>query len=444
MKLSVAPAPHLRRAGLLITITSLVGIGFATLSPQPSFADGPHFCAVCGSGVSAVLNVILFVPLGIGLFLAGVPVRRALLAMCVLSALIETAQYFFIAGRYASIGDVLTNSSGGAIGFALGRYWSALVRPSSRLALVLIGVWAVVWVAIQTIAAFGFSPEIPRSEYYGQLAPHLEEYEQFNGEIVRASIGNIVVPDARFPSSRPIRELLLRGAPVSATVNPGDFVGGVAPIVRVADVEQSEIVLLARSGNDLLFGVRTGAAMLLLRPPVFAVAHVFPDGLSGAGRAKGALTVSARYSARGIAVNTRADEAISDHSIPITASLGWTMLLPFQWYIVGTGAERAASFAWIAGLLLPMGYWSASATRGTWRFRASRPRVFALIVPLILLYIGLAMVPPSFGLSTATLWDWLAAISGLLTGGALARQRWANVLAQVPKEFDQSQPSDCR
>ena len=427
MRLSVAPAPHLRRAGLLITITSLAAIGFATLSPQPSFADGPHFCGVCGSGVSAVLNVILFVPLGIGLFLAGVPMRRGLLAMCVLSALIETAQYFFIAGRYASIGDVLTNSAGGAIGFALGRYRWALVRPSSRLALVLLGVWAVVWVAIQTIAAFGFSPEIPRSEYYGQLAPHLGEYEQFNGKIVRASIGNIVVPDALFPRSGPIRKLLLQGAPVSATVNPGDFVDGVAPIVRVADAGESEIVLLAQSGNELLFGVRTGAAMVLLRPPVFALANVFPDGLSGGGRAKGALTVSARYSARGVAVNTRADEAISDHSIPITASLGWTMLLPFQWYIMGTGAERAASFAWIAALLLPMGYWSVSATRGTRRSHASRPPFFAVIVPsLVLLYIGLVMVPRSFGLSTATLWDWLAAISGLLTGAALARQRWAN------------------
>lgn len=428
MKSSVVPAPHLRRAGLLLTIASLVAIGFATLSPQPPFADGPHFCLVCGSfeGVSAVLNVILFVPLGVGLFLAGVPVHRALLAMCVLSASIETAQYFVIAGRYASIGDVLTNSGGGAIGFALGRYTSALVRPSSRLALVSIGVWAVVWVATQTIAAFGFSPEIPRSEYYGQLAPHLGNYEHFNGEIVRASIGNIVVPDALFPRSRPIRELLLKGAPVSATVNPGDFVAGVAPIVRVADVEESEIVLLARSGDELLFGVRTGAAMLLLRPPLFAVAHIFPDGLSEGGQAKGVLTVTARYSPRGVAVNTQADEAISDHSIPITASLGWTMLLPFQWYIMGTGAERAGSFAWIAALLLPMGYWSVTATRATPRSHGSRPRFFALIVPLVLLYIGLVMVPRSFGLSTGTLWDWLAAISGLVTGGALARQRCAD------------------
>ena len=84
MKITVAPTPHVRRVGLVITIASLVAIAFATLLPEPATAaHGSHFCLVCGSlgGVNAILNVFLFVPLGIGLALFGIPGKRTLLAM---------------------------------------------------------------------------------------------------------------------------------------------------------------------------------------------------------------------------------------------------------------------------------------------------------------------------------------------------------------------------
>src|SRR5450759_4224060 len=277
MKLTVAPAPHLRRAGLVITIASLAAIGFATLLPEPAAAVGSHFCLVCGSlgGVDAVLNVFLFVPLGIGLTLSGLPAKRALLAMCALSALIETAQFLVIPGRDSTIGDVLTNTLGGALGFAIGRYAPTLLRPSPRIALALALSWSAVWLAIQTISAFGFSPAIPRSEYYGQIARQLGNFEQFRGAVVRASIADVTVPDTRFPDSHRVRELLLRGAIVTTTIVPAKLTTDIAPIVRVADAREREIVLLAQNAENLVFGVRTGAAALRLRPPFFALPDAF-------------------------------------------------------------------------------------------------------------------------------------------------------------------------
>ena len=357
MKLTVALAPHLRRAGLVLTIASLAAIAFATLLPEPPADVGSIFCLVCGSvgGVSAILNVFLFAPLGIGLALSGLSGKRALLGMCALSALIETAQFFVIPGRDATVGDVLTNTLGGALGFAIGRYASTLLRPSPRIALALGLGWSAVWLAIQTISAFGFSPAIPRSEYYGQIARRLGNFEQFRGRVLRASIADVGVPDTRFEDNPKVRELLLRGATLTTTIVKLSIVtGDIAPIVRVADARQREIVLLAQDAENLIFGVRTGAAALRLRPPFFAVAGVFPAVSPGnSGLKTDALTVGARYSARvKLSVNTQTVRGSYDRRIPIIASLGWTMLLPFQWFIEGTSTEFVLSAIWIACLLL--------------------------------------------------------------------------------------------
>jgi VanZ like family len=422
MKLTVARAPHLRRTGLVITVATLGAIALATLMPVPGVAVGSHFCLVCGSlgGVDAVLNVFLFAPLGIGLALTGFPGKRAVIAMCALSALIETAQFFVIPGRYSTIGDVLTNTLGGALGFALGRYAFTLLRPSPRIALALSMGWSAVWLAIQTISAFGFSPAIPRSEYYGQIARRLGNFEQFQGAVVRASIADVRVPDTRFPDSHRVRELLLRGAIVTTTIVPATLTSDIAPIVRVADASQREIVLLAQSGEELVFGVRTGAAVLRLRPPLVALPDVFPAVSPGdSGLTTDTITVSARYSAREAWVNTQTRTSY-DHPIPITASLGWTMLLPFQWFIEGTRIELVVSAIWIACLLLPIGYWGCGVARFPRAHGATRIRMTAVPLALVLLYVGLVVVPHTFGVTAAPPSDWLAALTGILLGGALA------------------------
>src|ERR1700693_5256116 len=421
MNPTVAPAPHLRRVGWVITIVSLAAIGFATLTPQPGTAVGSHWCLLCGplGGVNSVLNVILFVPLGVGLALSGLPAKRGLLAACTLSALIEAAQ-LLIPGRYSTIGDVLTNTIGGALGFAIGRYAFTLLRPSPRIAFALGVGWSALWLAIQTIAAFGFSPVIPRSEYYGQIARRVGNFEQFRGRVLRASIADVGVSDTRFEDNSEVRELLLNGATVTTTIVPANSTHDIAPIVRVADANENEIVLFAQDSEDLIFGVRTGAAVLRLRPPIFAVAHVFSALSRRDNRlTMDTLTVSGRYSAHELSVSTQTKTRY-DRRIPITASLGWTMLLPFQWYIEGTNTELVLSAIWIACLLLPLGYWGAVMTPPSRGGHAKRVRMTAVPVGLVLLYVGLVVAPHVFGVTAAPLSDWLAAATGILLGVTLA------------------------
>jgi hypothetical protein len=423
MNMTVAPTPHLRRAGLVITIAALIAIGFETLTPQPGAASGSHFCLVCGplGGVNSVLNVFLFMPLGIGLAFSGMRAKRAILAMCALSALIETAQLLVIPGRYSTLGDVITNSVGGALGFAIGLYAFALLRPSLRGGVALSVVWAAFWLAIQTAVAFGFSPAIPSSELYGEIAPRLGNLEPFRGEVVRASIGDVLVPDTRFSDSRKVRDLLLRGAAIATTVVPAGPTLDIAPIVRIADTGEQEIMILAQSGKDLVFGVRTGATVLRLRPPFFAVANALeatPQSERTPAPTPDTLTVSARYSSRDVWINTRAGTV--DRRIRIPASLGWTMLLASQWFIEGTLFERIASAIWIACLLLPIGYWGGRVAGFRGARDATRIRIATVFSALLLLYLGLVAVPKAFGVTSSPLGDWLAALAGIVFGVGLA------------------------
>jgi hypothetical protein len=422
MKSTVALTPHLRRLGLVITIVSLAAIAFATLMPQPDDTIGSHFCLVCGlvGGVSAILNVFLFVPLGIGLALSGWSAKRALIGMGALSVLIEIAQ-LGIPGRDSTLGDVLTNSLGGALGLVIGRYAFTLLRPSPRVALALCIGWSAVWLGIQTISGFGLSPAIPTTNYYGQIAPRVGNFEQFHGHVLRASIAGIGVSDTRFENNAEVRDLLLRGATVTTTVVPSSPTHGIAPIVRIADERDREMALLAQSGKDLVFGVRTGAEVLRLRPLFFAVADVFPAVLSGnTGTASDEITVGARYSAREASVNAQTARATHEHRIPIAASLGWTMVMPFQWYIEGTSTESVLSLTWVACLLIPLGYWGIAMTRASPGRHAARVRMAAVPVTLVLLlYLGLVVLPESFGVTATSFSEWLAALTGIVLGGAL-------------------------
>src|SRR5256885_7828136 len=278
VKRTVAPAPQLRGLGRVIVVASLGVIAVTTLLPEPGTGTGGHFCLICGpvGGVSAILNVFLFVPLGLGLALCGMPWRRALAAAVGLSIVIETTQLVAIPGRYAALGDVITNGIGGALGFAIGRYRRALLRPSRRLALTLAASWSAIWLVTEAISAFGVTPRLPRTEDYGQIARQLGNFEQFQGRVLPAGLGPRLMLATNFENAGATRELLLRGAPVTATIIPAAPAAGLAPILRIADSSDREMVLLAQNGSDLLFGVRTGAAWFRLRPPVVALPEFFP------------------------------------------------------------------------------------------------------------------------------------------------------------------------
>jgi hypothetical protein len=105
--------------------------------------------------------------------------------------------------------------------------------------------------------------------------------------------------------------------------------------------------------------------------------------------------------------------------IPINASLGWTLWLPFQWLIAGTRTEHVISSIWLACLVIPFGYWAFQLREPSSPKRA--PSELAIAVPLgaALVGAGLTLIPYLFGLSGAPFVDWVATLGGVLLGYAL-------------------------
>jgi len=435
MQANVASTPHLRRIGGVVTIASLAVILFATLLPASGQPVASHFCLLCGTvgGVDFILNVLLFVPLGVGLALCGFPANRAILMMSILSISIETAQLLVIPGRDATIGDVLTNTLGGALGFAASRYARTCLRPSPRNATSFIVGWAVIWLAIQTISSFSFAPSIPESKYFGQLAPSLGDYAVFHGRVLTARVDGVVIPNTALADSRNLQRLLLNGATVATTVVPAKATRDIAPILRVADAEQREIVLLAQNDVDLLFAVHSGAAALRLRPPLFALPQVFPKGvIEGLTRAD-TLAVSGRYVASEVRMRARSASETHRSLVPLTASMGWTLVLPWQWFIEGTHAELVITWIWVACLALPFGYWAAYAAGPSRNQNDAWHRMLIWPAVVAILYGGLALGPYAFGLAVPPISEWLAASAAILLGAGLAA-RFAERTASTKRD----------
>jgi glycopeptide antibiotics resistance protein len=76
-------------------------------------------------------NILLFLPLGAALRLRGFAIGKSALIAFALSGTVEVAQLLFVSGRTTSVDDVLLNTAGAGLGYALLSLW---VPPRGALA----------------------------------------------------------------------------------------------------------------------------------------------------------------------------------------------------------------------------------------------------------------------------------------------------------------------
>jgi len=404
-----------------VAIAGVIAILVATLQPASGEPMNAHLCVVCGplGGVDSILNVLLFVPFGVGLSLSRTPFRRTILTAFAISLLVETTQFFFIPGRDATLGDLLTNTLGAALGFAILRSSRRWLLPSQKRVAFLALAWAVFWLTIQLVSAFGLAPSISGTTFYGEIAPELGNFDRFRGRVIDANVGGVTIRDALLTDVDLAGHRFSPKDLVSVTVVPANPTTGIAPILRLADVEQREMLLVAQHEHEMLFAFETGAVALRLRPPLFGLRGVFPEAPTAAERAVAdTLTLRAHHAARRVTMSAGTTTGLRENDIRITASLGWTLVLPAQWFIEGTIAERILSSIWVAFLVLPLGYWAGRARRGTAHGTSGYLEPSLWIATGACLVVGLALVPPSLRLAPTPVYEWLAAIAGLLLGAA--------------------------
>ena len=383
-----------------------------TLTPQPQnveqAARTPLWCLRCGdlSGMDILLNVILFMPLGFGLRLAGWPRRRVLLAAFTTTFLVELTQYFFIPGRDATLSDILTNTTGGLAGLVLAERFPLLLWPGPRAARRLAAGAGAFWLAVQAVTAWGDGVTLPERPYWGQLAPELGQFDRFRGTMVEGKVAGEPMPSARLPDTPLVRDRLLAGAGLEARAVSGPPTARLAPIVSVFDEGQQEIALLGQWGTDLVFRIHTRAWSLGLRGPALRLARALP---ADSGRP---FTVSGRLRDGYLEVAADTGSGPRRRALALSPSFGWSLLLPFENYAFGD-AVRLLTALWLAGLLLPVGYWAG-------RGRASIPGPGpAPLLLALMIAAGLAGAAALFRLPPAHWSEWLAAAAGA-TGGWLA------------------------
>lgn len=421
---NLVPAPRRGRVALgrRLSTAAVAAIALATLLPASTRAAPEVSCIICGSagGADAVLNVLLFLPLGIGLALARLPGRRAIVAMCFFTIAIESLQ-LIIPGRDASFGDVIANSVGGALGFVTGGHVEEIMRPGATLSRWLAIAWSVIWLVVQVVTAYGFVPSVPVSPYYGQIARDFGAgAPRFDGIVLGPMVGTEPIPDAPVAEPARFRTSLTRraGAVFQAQVIPRSCSRGIAPIVRVAASGDVEILNASQLGRDFVYGIRTGAEVLRLQRVRFRL----PDALASscdASVATDTISLQARYALSAVVLRaTTRNSAVQEVNVP-GLSAGWRLVMPGQTYVEGGLLAAIAGWVWMAVLIAPGAYWARSTNDAK---RAMGPAAVAsLLFGGALAIGGLIGVPLFFGLPPTPWPDCLATLLGAAFGVLVAQ-----------------------
>jgi len=379
----------------------MVGVAAATLSPMASETIS-GFCIVCGPRGLAdwILNLALYIPFGVLARRLGARYSTVVLAGLSITIGIESLQ-FFIAGRDASIGDIVSNTMGGAIGGLLASAIPTLVRPdrgqASRLS---IGAALVLSGSVWLLAAL-LEPRFPSSEATLHFPP---EADWLGGEY-EGEVRTFVIADSEFDPTRDVQlesdavTAIREGREIYTLLTPARPAPGFRPFVGIRNGASGRWTWrLGGTGRDLTLRLDRAAQSLRLTQADlrFREALALPSGTE---------TFSVRVWQDGNGLCIARDES-QRCGLGFTAGSGWVLLWPGAW--TPYGAERWLDVVWLALCTLPFGFW--------WRRSTGHLAAVGLWAVTVL---GLPVV-------SSLMVEWAVAASGLsigFAGGMLLRRR---------------------
>jgi hypothetical protein len=382
----------------------------ATLTPAaPPGSDAAVWCGlqvVCGSRglADALANLLLFVPLGMALRVAADRRLGAVLAVVVFSMGIETVQAW-VPGRFPSVGDVLFNGLGGAVGVLLASRGPGWLRGPRRLRLgILSGYLAL---ALAAVAATGIllEPATDVSAYFVQWTPDLPDRPAHAGRVTGTWMEGRRL-DPGLHRGDPSLSGLMEGEALEVHFLAAPGAGGSSPVVRILDRRGGELLDLGVHEHDLVLRVRRRAEQAGLVAPAIRV----PGALAGVTRGEAVSVRSWRQRGGPFCVAWSASSGgRTVCGLGSGAGSGWALLVSSDLpdaFVAGMDA------GWMALLILPAGL-----------LVASIPEVVGLGV----LVVGALHVLPAWvGLLPTSPLEVAGALVGLLLGvvaGAVVRRR---------------------
>ena len=376
---------------------ALALVGMATLVPYPEQAElsrsTPLGCLVCGElgGVDVVLNLALFVPLGIALRLLGMRLRVCLVVAFATSLAVEVAQATVVAGRDPSLSDLATNTAGGFLGALLAGSLDQLWRPDPALAARLALGAAAGWMALLAGTAWAVRPAPGTAQSRVEWAPRLPLLDTFAGRIESVEVdGSIATRDLS----------------VLATARLDGWTEHLAPAVDLVGPRGAVTARLGQLGQKVTFGLRANASRLRLRAPSVKVYRALPPARGQEVQLAGGLrdaTLWARAEAEG---------SVQSAELALTPGLGWLLLLPLTFYPFDYRPDLTTA-AWVALPLLLAGFWAGR--RAAWSLRTSAAGAAALLA------LGLVGVPELFGVEADGWRCWVGAAAALAAGWLAGR-----------------------
>lgn len=403
-----------RWTGCAISVVAALLAAWATLLPSAQTVSWSPWCIACGdlSTVDLTLNFAMLMPLGFGLALAGLSVRGALVACSLASLGIELLQVAVVAGRDASVGDLVTNSLGGIVGAWLGRRPAALLMPSAAPALRLIIGWGLVVLGVQSIAVFSFAPAPTRVPYHGQIGRALGGRPPYPGTIIDVSVEGIPIPDTYFDGRAVYAALAQQGgAGINVTLAPPGNPTWVSSVARIVDARRREILLVGQDGTDALIVVRTGAAALRLRPIRVRLTDAFP----APAQHDDTLHLTGRYGAADVTLATTSRTGAPRLHVRLTPGHAWRLMSPFRADVSGSVGDTLLGSLWIFGLLFPLGYWVRFAQGLAPTLNGHRAGN-AIAVSGLTIIATLVAAPVAAGTHIAAVNEWAGALAAIIAG----------------------------
>ena len=405
----------------LFAAASLALIAGLTLFPHPGdpVREGV-LCLACGvtGGVDAVLNIALFVPLGAALWLL---TRRSGIAVALgfaVSLAVEAAQGLLIAGRDATVSDLLANTLGAWAGAVLARHALALVSPSPSVASLLARSYALFSALLLIASYFLFTPVVPYQKLFVQWQPKRQGYDTLQGALRDLKLNGATLQGGQRidPRALPFVDSSSGSLMLAADVSLWSLSRRIAPVARLANPFH-ETAALSMAQAFALFRVETVAARLRLRVPHAAARCAPVDGRPPSPAMPWELAIAGTLHGRVIRIECDAggDSRAAVHSVHLRPALLWSLLWPRQ--LVLGARERATTAACLLLFLLPLGYWwaASNATRSP-AGRATAAPLWALVLPVAVL-----IVTATRGSAGVVGGDIAGAAAGIACGALVAR-----------------------
>jgi VanZ family protein len=408
--------PH-NRVGRAITVLAAILIGLATLTPATQGPSKlPALCITCGElgGVDNVLNILLFLPLGFGVRLAGTGRWRSLFIALATTIFVEALQLTVVRGRDASVGDVTMNALGALIGIMLADLRGVVLCPAPRHARWLTVVSAAWCCSLIALGGWALRLDIPHGSYTALLAPDLTDIELFEGQVRAAAFNGSTIRNGDAVGDGVAIASLARSGnlDVRATVAPAGATFDIAPIVALGPLSQPLVIELGQRGRDLAFRIRLRASRLRLRTPSVALADAFP----GSGDPEDRVLLGGMVpGSQRLRLALQSAQRDASATLELNPFLGWWLFMPFD--VANMRVVGAASAFWTALLFFPLGYWGTAAVRYADGIRLAALSCMAIAASVVL---GLLVIPSAFGYSQAPLEAWLGSGAGLAFGALAA------------------------